>query len=224
MNPFALIAQLVERLFSKQEVSGSSPDLGSISRPSPTTAMIAICVGHSRYGDNGAVSVGGVTEHAFNSGVAKELRLMLAERQIDSVVIDDYEGRNYSEAISWVAGRVKSLGATLAIELHFNSATASAHGYEFLCWGTSVKGRKLALAFADAYRDLFPQATARRDRGTYPVSSSARGAQFLRKTHCPALICEPFFGSNQHEWTIARNDPARIAEAYADAIENFLKA
>lgn len=186
--------------------------------------MIVIGVGHSRYGDNGAVSVGGVSEHVFNSAVAKELHKILAWRQIDCVVIDKYEGNDYSSAMSWVAGKVRSLEATLAIELHFNSASPSANGYEFLYWESSVNGRKLALAFADAYRDLFPTATARRERGTFPVGSNSRGSQFLKKTHCPALICEPFFGSNQHEWTIARNNPERIAEAYADAVQSYLCA
>jgi len=180
--------------------------------------MIAICVGHSRRNDNGAVSVDSTSEHTFNSGIARELKAILSKRGICSEVFDQYDADSYGAAMSWVAHRIKSIGASATVELHFNSATPTAHGHEFLYWGNSTGGKKLARAFAESYQDHFPQSTPRREGGLFPITKSARGSQFLQKTHCPALILEPFFGSNREEWSIASHDPSRIAHAYASAI------
>jgi len=184
--------------------------------------MIAICVGHSRSGDNGAESVDGTSEHAFNSGVARELKSILCKRGIKSEVLEKYGGNGYSAAMTWVAQAVKEMGAYAAIELHFNSASPSAHGHEFLFWKNSSGGKKLARAFAECYQDHFPASTPRREGGMFPISKSARGSQFLQKTHCPALILEPFFGSNNQEWEIAKHDPSRISHAYAAAIFDYI--
>jgi len=183
--------------------------------------MIAICVGHSRIGDKGAISVDGTSEHNFNSRIAYKLEAILCKRGIKSELFDKYDASSYGSAMSWIAYRIKLIGATIAIELHFNSAKPSANGHEFLYWESSKGGRKLAKCFAESYQKNFPASTSRRDNGLFPIGKSARGSQFLRKTHCPALILEPFFGSNKKEWIAA--DPDKIAAAYADSIAEYLK-
>lgn len=186
--------------------------------------MIAICVGHSRSGDNGAVSVGGVSEYAFNSRIAKVTAGLLCSQGIEATPIMEYQGSGYSAAMTWVAGEIKRMGAKAAIELHFNSATPSANGHEFLYWSNSSGGKALAKRFAQSYQETFPKSRPRQVGGTLGIrSASARGAQFLRKTHCPAMIAEPFFGSNQEEWDIASHNIDRIALAYAKAIAAWVK-
>lgn len=43
-----------------------------------------------------------------------------------------------------------------------------------------------------------------------------------RLTHCPAVICEPFFGTNHGDWLTAKAKQARIAKAMAEGIMEFL--
>ena len=180
--------------------------------------MIALAIGHSRSGDNGAVSVGGVSEHAFNTDIGERTKAILDRNGIESEVITEYIGGSYSVAMSWVAERIRDIKADLAVELHFNSASPSANGHEFLYWKTSTNGKKLAESFAKAYGENFPLSRARQDAGTLGISGGERGSQFLKKTHCPSVILEPFFGSNAIEWEAAKTSPERIANAYAAAI------
>jgi N-acetylmuramoyl-L-alanine amidase len=52
-------------------------------------------------------------------------------------------------------------------------------------------------------------------------TTSQRGGQFLRGTHCPAVICEPFFGSNQAEWTYFAGHQQELAQVIADGIDDW---
>jgi len=45
---------------------------------------------------------------------------------------------------------------------------------------------------------------------------------FLRGTHCPAVICEPFFGSNPGDWQTAKDKKTNIARAIAEGILEYL--
>jgi N-acetylmuramoyl-L-alanine amidase len=51
-----------------------------------------------------------------------------------------------------------------------------------------------------------------------------RGGEFLKLTHCPAVIAEPFFGSNPQEWQTASSSVSAIAEAMATGIIDYLTA
>lgn len=184
--------------------------------------MIAICIGHSRAGDSGAVSVGGVSEHAFNSKLGRITWEILRSRCIDAVVIDHYVGGSYGSAMSWLAKHLRGIAATAAIELHFNSATPSARGHEYLYWHSSSRGKALARSLADSQQRAFPSSTPRRDRGTLAITTPrSRGGLFLRLTHCPAVIAEPFFGSNPEEWEHASMHFMEYAEALATGISEY---
>ena len=60
---------------------------------------VAICVGHSRIGDKGATSVGGVDEWSYNKKVADLLKNHLRHQGVQSVVFDDYPSESYSGAM-----------------------------------------------------------------------------------------------------------------------------
>ena len=181
--------------------------------------MIAICVGHSRkisgrY-DGGAYSVPlKINERDFNLKVASELHDKLAARSIRSKIIDQYGGNGYGSAMNDVSKQVKEIGASLAIELHFNSASPEATGHEWLYWHTSEIGQKIAGKFDSEFSKVFP---AMKKRGLKAITKKDRGGKFLELTHCPALILEPFFGSSVLD--CARINVKGIAEAYAKAIE-----
>lgn len=184
--------------------------------------MLAICIGHSRRGDLGAVSIGGVSEHPFNSLVARELLDLCENDGIPAVIVDDYEFSGYTSAITWLARYLRRRRATVALELHFNSSSeASSHGVEYLYWPSSSNGRRLATCLADAHHDIVPGATLRHDDTGLLPRGSGNGSQFLRKTHCPAVICEPFFGSNPDEWALYASDPSILARIYYEAYRSY---
>lgn len=184
--------------------------------------MIVIAVGHSRRGDNGAVSVGGaVSEFQYNRGVAALLKRELDVLEIPNVVLDEFDSSSYSEWVEHVAEQCRRLDATLGLELHFNSASAGAKGHEFLYYHRSSASKELARAVASAFQERWIQSEARRDNGIYP-KTGGRGYTMLRDTPCPFIICEPFFGSNALEWGVFHDAEASLAEVYAEAICSML--
>jgi N-acetylmuramoyl-L-alanine amidase len=176
---------------------------------------LGIAVGHSRRGDSGAETLFGETEHSYNSKVADKLMTALSRRGIESFIIDDYKYVTYSSGIRHCAKLLRDKGATHAMELHFNAASASANGAEWLHWHSSNGGKRLAESIRQAFNRKFPMMT---DRGLKPKHPGARGAMFLRTTHCPAIITEPFFGSSQKDCAVFQGAEQELAEAYADGI------
>lgn len=182
---------------------------------------IAICVGHSRSGDKGAVNTNCVTEWAFNKPLAERTAELLRDAKHDVKVWSRYEGSGYSSAMSWIAKEIQNYGADVAIELHFNSAGPAAKGYEFLHWHRSSRSARLASCFHFAFKKAFPSANS---RGIKPISKEDRGSAFLQRTHCPAAILEPYFGSNVDETVFYSARREELARVYADAIISWLSA
>jgi len=184
---------------------------------------VAICVGHSRriLGrlDGGAVSVTGMSEHSFNSEIAGLLKDRLKGFGISSEIFDSYGGNGYTAAMRNIAEQVRRYGADIALELHFNSSDdPQSNGFEYLCHGKSAKGRKLADALLAAHIAAYPKM---KSRGVKGLSPDDRGYLFVNLTHCPAVLCEPFFGSNQVEWFAYKLEPKKLAGVYADAIYKY---
>ena len=159
--------------------------------------MIALCVGHSRQGDSGASSVDGTTEYDYNCDLAE--RVASKTRQ-DVRIYNTYEGKSYASSMRWLARKLKTDGVKFAVELHFNAASPSATGHEWLYWHSSANGRLLARSLRDSMEDSFPMHTS---RGIKAREKGSRGAAFLRYTHCPAVIAEPFFGTSKEDWELA---------------------
>lgn len=181
--------------------------------------MIAICIGHSRkiggrY-DGGAWSDSlQINERDFNLKVADKLQKLLSEKKIASKIFREYNGNGYGTAMFDVANKIRMARATFAIELHFNSSEPGANGHEWLYWHSSLLGKRIAQKFEDAFSKLFPNIKA---RGIKAIQKQDRGGKFLELTHCPAVILEPFFGSNVQD--CSKINVERIAEAYAKAID-----
>jgi N-acetylmuramoyl-L-alanine amidase len=180
---------------------------------------IAICVGHSRSGDKGAVNTDCVTEWAFNKPLADRTAELLRDAKHDVKVWSKYEGSGYSSAMSWIAEQVREYGADVAVELHFNSAGPNAEGHEFLHWHRSGRSARLSSCFHFSFKKFFP---TRKARGPKAVSGINRGSAFLQRTHCPSVILEPYFGSNVDETAFYSARREELARAYADAILNWL--
>lgn len=177
--------------------------------------MIAICVGHARPSDSGAISVGGLSERFVNTRLARQVLSKLEDKGIACEVIDVYQGSTYGAAMRWLGRKLKTLQATAAVELHFNSGVPTANGHEWLHWHDSVGGRYLAQALNRSMTAALPDHKA---RGLVVVDAKGRGAEFLRCTPCPAVIAEPFFGTNAQEWAWVVNHQHELAQVLADGI------
>lgn len=182
---------------------------------------IAICVGHSRSGDKGAVNTDGVSEWAFNKPLAERTAELLRDAKHDVKVWSEYSGSGYGPAMRWLAEQIRDYAADVAVELHFNSAGPEANGYEFLHFCRSGRSARLASCFHFSFKKFFPQ---RKPRGLKSIDSGDRGSVFLQRTHCPAAILEPFFGSNAEETEFYSARREELARAYADAIISWLSA
>ncbi len=185
---------------------------------------LALCVGHSRKingrTEGGAVSVAGVNEWAYNSELARLILDHLSEMGIEAFIVSEYQGNGYTAAQKWLASYIKSRGATVAVEAHFNSSdNPSATGHETLFWASSVKGRQLAKDVDSAMLEMFPDF---KQRGIKPKGSGDRGAEFLKLTSCPSIILEPFFGSNPEDWAeIAVKGKQNLALAIATGLKHY---
>lgn len=228
--------QIKEELFKAQElISNAIEKLQDIEAdkenpkeiPFPTNSIdketlnVAICVGHSRSGDMGAVSCGHVDEWTYNKKVAEFLKSDLQEFGISSFVVDNYGGSHgsYTSAINWLTKHLKEQKASVALELHFNAAAnQDANGMEMLHWHSSRIGLSLAEYVLQACKRFFPIA---KDRGVKGLGKGARGATFLRTTHCPAIITEPFFGTNWQDWIMFADQEATLSQALALGIKQW---
>lgn len=186
---------------------------------------IAVCVGHSRFmgsrRDGGALAADGKTaEWEFNCEVARELCRLLA-RTHDPILFDSYRGKGYTAAMGWLAREIQRAGAVFAVELHFNATDGTATGHEWLYWEHSSASKRAAVQFHLEMSRAFPLLPA---RGAKARSTQHRGAEFLRLTHCPAVIAEPFFGDGDDWRTFAPTSARRrLAEVYAQAIRNSVR-
>jgi N-acetylmuramoyl-L-alanine amidase len=181
--------------------------------------LVAICVGHSRTGDNGAASVDGLSEWRFNDPLADMIVAELVVLGVPSFKLNSYEGKSYGGAMRWVAANLEQKHASLAIELHFNAANGGARGHEWLYWKSSKRSSRLATCLLARYQAAFPEIPM---RGIKPKTTGDRGAEFLKLTHCPSVICEPFFGDNKEDWQTAISRKPDIARAIAAGIHDYL--
>lgn len=185
----------------------------------------AICIGHSRQingqPEGGAVSVGGIKEWDYNVALADLIGAHLTRNRLPWFIVDHYKGSGYTTAMRWLAEHLDERGAAVAIELHFNSAGETARGHEWLYWHRSRRSMALADSLDYELRLQLPP-NVMPARGIKPRTAADRGAEFLRLTHCPAVICEPFFGSNDDDWKLATTHIDKIAIAIANGVNEWL--
>jgi N-acetylmuramoyl-L-alanine amidase len=183
--------------------------------------MIAICIGHSRQGDrSGAVSIGGVREWDYNRSVARHMMDHLASNGVAAKIYNDYPRKGYGAAMAWLGARLREDKASAAIELHFNaSSNAAANGHEWIHFPGSRRGQALAQCFEDQFNADFPGIN---ERGLL-ARGKGNGAAFLKLTPCPAIITEPFFGSNPNDWRAFDGKQRELGICYAKAVMRWIK-
>ena len=181
--------------------------------------IVGLAVGHSRQGDEGAMTTResgySISEFMFNSDLVRRVTKGL---KVDYIIYDDYKEPDYVGAMEYLADKLKEDEVDAVIEFHFNSATPTATGHEWLYWHTSKGGSALAYALRKEMEEAYPDM---KSRGAKPRASRQRGSYFLKKTPCVAVIGEPFFGSNCEEWQMINNNRGKLAGVYARAINKY---
>lgn len=180
------------------------------------SVTVAISVGHTRDAQ-GAVSVGGVTEFAYNLIVAKHVKRFLKRSGVRVVVVLERSRLGIKDLVR----RVAAERPVCAVELHFNSAVdRSAHGTEML-WADPK-----AYPLAELVQKRTVQALGLRSRGL-KERRSGDGSTYLlgmERHGIPALMYEPFFGSNRGDWERAKSAHEDVARGLSNGIIDWLMA
>lgn len=173
---------------------------------------IAIIIGHTSK-SRGAIRIDtGETEYDFNGRIAKAIS-DLAEKSgiFDVAIFRRNPSKGYGAQIKEVYSKADQWGAIATGELHFNSsATASASGCETLTSGSDMS-MKLAAAVNGSIVDAFGV----KDRGIVKRSAKDRGGASLHSGKAPAILFEPFFGSNAADCAKFSGEEAEIKLAHA---------
>ena len=180
---------------------------------------LAVIVGHNER-SQGAVCqhapLTGISEWAYNTDVASAMVRLGDEHGLDVRVFYRDAHLSYSRQIAKVYKQeVDPWGADLSIELHFNGATSSQTRYSV----TLSSGSDASLRFARRAQAAMARVFKRRaneDRGVITRARAERGGWSLRAGKSPAILVEPFFGSNQQDCRLAAKPG--LKEAYARAL------
>ena len=216
------ISKAIEALTELEKLSEQPKSI-----PFPTNSIpreklnVAICVGHSRQGDTGAVSCGGINEWTYNKKVAEYLKSDLQEYGISSFVVDNYGGTygSYTSSMNWLAKHLKEQEASIAVELHFNAADNSkAEGMEMLHWHSSRIGLSISEYILKSCQRFFPLT---KNRGTKAIKSGDRGGLMLKTPSMPCCILEPFFGSCWQDWITFADQEGTLSQAIALGIKEW---
>jgi N-acetylmuramoyl-L-alanine amidase len=165
---------------------------------------LAIVVGHNEQAQGAVRAADGVTEFAWNSDLA---RIMHDLAPADTAVFYRRAGPN---EIRDAYRMVDQWGPSRSVELHFNSFTdPSAGGTETLYAESSGAGHHLAVDVQAA----MVEALGLRNRGLKPTPRSGRGGASLHAGRAPAVLVEPYFGSNPTECAIADQRKTTLAVA-----------
>lgn len=167
---------------------------------------VAIVVGHNAQ-SQGAVRVTDKrTEFDWNGQLADMIRL----RDPDNVrVFNRVSGNGYSAEIDRVYADADAWGADCTVELHFNgSANPTVGGCEMLS-----SGSKGSLELSRSMQTRCLAVMGNSDRRVKVVGKSDRGGRSLFAGRSPAVLIEPYFGSNVKECHTAETRMGDLAEA-----------
>ncbi|MBC1605649.1 N-acetylmuramoyl-L-alanine amidase [Listeria rocourtiae] len=170
------------------------------------------------YAGHGGVDPGASSEYGKES--EKTLELMLeATKYARSLGIKVINNRtsNVARNISADAKKANREKVDAVLEIHFDSATATAQGTTgFYCEG-SATSKSLAQKVNDHVDDYF------KDRGIKPDTSTRHGRLgILRETNAPAMLLETCFISNNADMTTYKEKKLLIAQAIVHgALEYF---
>lgn len=180
------------------------------------TNKIAIVVGHNSRAQGAVRCTDGRTEFDWNGELAS---LIQAHDEANIRVFRREPGGGYSAEIDRVYAAVDRWKAKVSIELHFNgSANSKANGGL-----TLSSGSEGSLALAQAVQARSVVALGVNDRGVQVRGRFDRGGRSLWQGRAPAIMTEPYFGSNARECVLAQQHMDELAEAVYRGAMDYLK-
>lgn len=170
-------------------------------KPAPS-GRVALVVGHNPKAQGAIRATDRRTEYDWCGALAERIAALDPARY---VIVRRTAGPN---EIKRAYAEVERVGVRASVELHFNSAaSAAATGTETLISG-SAKSRSLGTLVQAA----MVEALYLRDRGLKQPGPKDGGYTALRAASPPAVLIEPYFGSNRSDCAAAdRNLPALAA-------------
>jgi N-acetylmuramoyl-L-alanine amidase len=178
---------------------------------------IAIVVGHNARAQGAVRVTDGRTEFDWNGELAG---LIQSHDPAGVRVFRREAGGGYSAEIDRVYAQVDAWGAALSIELHFNgAASAQANGCLMLS-----SGSKASMALAQALAEGCARVLGNTNRGVRVVGRQDRGGRSLWQGRAPAVLTEPYFGSNPAECVLAQTHMDELAEAHYRAARALVAA
>lgn len=178
---------------------------------------IALVVGHTERGDKGAYSdYLKSTEFDFWIDVAKRIKELGKSSKIDVYDVFTHTEQNYYNRQKNLANKVNQKDYDYVIELHFNAASPSANGTECLHYFNSKKGKEASQKISQKIAKVY----GTKLRGVYGakalVNKNDRGYWFVYFPKAPAIILEPFFGSNEE--SLKFQDKDKLARTLHEVI------
>ncbi|OFM84564.1 N-acetylmuramoyl-L-alanine amidase [Weeksella sp. HMSC059D05] len=178
---------------------------------------VALVIGHTKTKDKGAFSNQlRQTEFDYNLQVAEALKA------INPSMFDIYthEIQDYYQRQKGMAYKLNQKTYDLVIEMHFNSASVTANGTETLYYFNSKKGKEYAEILSKKISEDFGTKLRGVNGAKALVNKNDRGYWFVYLPKAPAVILEPFFGSNPAEAEKFK-DVSKYARSIYNAILKF---
>lgn len=165
----------------------------------------AIIIGHDKTSPGAWSPFLHTSEYIYNSEVASYL----------GGVADIYKrpvGAGYTTQMRKLAEEINPKGYDLVLELHFNSfKDETANGCEAIIYPESS-----SRAFAEDFCQKVSTRFDVKNRGVKEHGKGERGYGFLSLMQAPAIILEPFFGSNEEAEKFANHGK------YAEVIKELI--
>jgi N-acetylmuramoyl-L-alanine amidase len=189
---------------------------------------VAVIVGHNKR-SQGAQSIEPInrSEFDFNSELAAIMKSKASEFNVTvEVFFREHQG-SYTKEIKKVYSEVDNWEADYSTELHFNSAVFTVAGSEVLTSGTKNSVKFANLTQAEQVKLLNRSkvnmnGNGKTDRGVKVRKKGSRGYQSLISGKAPAIIVEPFFGSNRADTALIKKvGLEKLAIAYLTAMSKL---
>jgi len=173
---------------------------------------LAVIVGHNEAAQGAVRADTGETEWSWNGRLARAISTLSPSYGISVQIFFRQAGMGYSAEIDDVYHRADKWGADATVELHFNSfGNPLAQGTETLT-STSKGGRALGAA---VQREIVRELGLRK-RGAKAIGPRERGGRSLYAGAAPAILVEPYFGSNPDD--LSATDEPHEMTGLANAI------
>jgi N-acetylmuramoyl-L-alanine amidase len=172
---------------------------------------LAIVVGHNIRSQGAVRKDNGETEFVYNSRLAEIIKQKASDYGLNVEIFKRTPGRG---EIARVYQQVDFWNADASIELHFNSfGNPSASGTETLSSGSSR-----SLKLAEEVQMEMVETLGLTDRGILVRNRRTKGKGYLSLVSgkAPAILIEPFFGSNARG--LAASDELFEQQKLAEAI------